>query len=437
MTVREIVHSLLLEYEASGKYVNLSLSSHRLDGLSPEERGIVASVLYTVVERRITYDYYIATYAKRPTEKIDSYTLAALRLGVCQIVTMEKIPDFAAVNETVKLGRNKGERAFINGVLRAVVRAKDADELPLPPKEKIARHLSVKHSFPQPLVKHFIDLVGIDGCEKLLEYYNESKVTDLTVNTTKISREALLRAFVERGIDAVAHPDSSLTIRLAGSYDPRRLFGFDEGYFLVQDAASAISALALGTERGDRVIDVCAAPGGKSFAAAILSGETGSVLSQDLHESKLSLIRSGKERLGLSNIEVLSGDATDPRVELFGTFDRVICDCPCSGLGVLAKKADMRYRSLEEIEALPELQYSILSASANYLKVGGTLLYSTCTLNPKENEEVASRFLREHPDFVAVDFKVGSLVSTSGMLTTYPHIHKMDGFFISKMVKVK
>lgn len=437
MTVREIAHSLLTEYEASGKYVNLSLSSHRLDGLSPEERGIVTSLVYTTVERKITYDYYIATYAKRPTEKIEGYTLAALRLGVCQIVSMDKIPDFAAVNETVKLGRNKGERAFINGVLRAVVRAKEEDSLPLPPKEKLARHLSVKHSFPQPLIKHFIDLVGIDGCERLLEYYNESKVTDLTVNTAKITRDALLCAFTKSGISAVAHPDSAITIRLGGSYDPRRLPGFSRGHFFVQDAASAISALALGTERGDRVIDVCAAPGGKSFAAAILAGDVGSVLSQDLHESKLSLIRSGRERLGLSNIEIASGDATHPRVELFGTFDRVICDCPCSGLGVLGKKADMRYRSLEDIKALPELQYSILSASANYLKVGGTLVYSTCTLNPEENEEVAKRFLREHPDFVAVDFKVGSLQSSSGMLTTYPHIHKMDGFFISKMVKVK
>ncbi len=437
MNLREIALSLLLEYEASGKYVNLSLSSHRLDALSPEERGIVTSLLYTTVEQRITYDYYIAALAARPTEKIEPYTLAVLRLGACQIVTMEKIPDFAAVNETVKLGRNKGERAFINGVLRAIVRAKEKGELPLPPKGKIARYLSVKYSFPQPLVRHFIFLFGIDGCEALLAYYNDSTTTDITVNTAKTTREALLSALAERGIPAEAHADSTLTVRLGGSYDPRRLPGFAEGHFFVQDAASAISALALGTEKGDKVVDTCAAPGGKSFAAATLAGEEGSVLSLDLHESKLSLIRSGAERLGLSNIRVESCDATHPRVELFGTFDRLICDCPCSGLGVLGKKADMRYRSLDEIDALPELQYSILSASVGYLKVGGTLVYSTCTLNPKENEEVVERFLSEHPEFRTVDFKVGSLASVGGMLTTYPHIHKMDGFFISKMVKVK
>lgn len=436
MTLREIALSLLLEYESSGKYVNLSLSSHRADGLSPEERGILTSLLYTTVERKLTYDYYIAAYAKRGSEKIDPYTLGILRLGVCQIVTMESVPDFAAVNETVKLGRNKGERAFVNGVLRAIAREKD--RLPMPPREKnVARHLGVKYSFPQPLVKHFISLLGEEGCEELLRHYNETATTDLTVNLRKISRDELLTKLARAGIDAHAHDISPLTIRMDMSCDPRQLPGFCDGYFLVQDAASAISAVALGTKVGERVIDVCAAPGGKSFAAAILAGEEGSVLSLDIHESKLSLISSGKERLGLDNITVEECDATHPRVELFGTFDRVICDCPCSGLGVLGKKPDMRYRSLDEISALPELQYEILSASAHYLKVGGTILYSTCTLNPAENEMVVERFLSEHPYFRLEDFEVGALASRGGMLTTYPHIHGTDGFFIARMTRVK
>lgn len=435
MTLREIALSLLLEYENSGKYVNLSLSSHLADGLSREERGILTSLLYTTVERKLTYDYYISTFARRPVEKIDIYTLCALRLGVCQIVRMDKVPDFAAVNETVKLGRNKGERGFINGILRSVSKEKAA--LPLPPREKnLARHLSVKYSFPQPLVKHFVALLGEEGCEALLSRYNTAAYTDLSVNTLRGTREELVALLCESGFGARPHELSPLTVRIDGSCDPRRLPGFSEGRFFVQDAASAISAAALGTCRGDRVIDACAAPGGKSFAAAMLAGEEGLVISGDIHESKLSLISSGRDRLGLSNIRVEQCDATRPRVELFGTFDRVICDVPCSGLGVLGKKADMRYRSLDEIESLPGLQYEILKASAGYLKVGGYILYSTCTLNPSENEAVVERFLGENTDFVAVDFEVGGLKSCSGMLTLYPHIHLTDGFFIAKLRRI-
>ncbi len=436
MTIREIALSLLLEYEKDGKYVNLSLSSHLADGLSREERGILTSLLYTTVERKLTYDYYIATYAKRPTEKIDPRTLGILRLGVCQIVAMDKVPDFAAVNEAVKLGRNKGERAFINGVLRAIAREKD--NLPLPPRERnVARHLSVKYSFPQPLVKHFISLLGEDGCEALLDYYNTATSTDLTVNTRKTTREDFLARLSEAGISAYAHNTSPLTVRIDKSCDPRQLPGFSEGHFFVQDAASAISAVALGTRLGERVIDVCAAPGGKSFAAAILAGNEGGVTSFDLHESKLSLIASGRDRLGLDNITVEKCDATHPRVELFGSFDRVICDCPCSGLGVLGKKADMRYRSFEDIASLPPIQYEILSASVGYLKVGGTILYSTCTLNPDENERVVERFLKENEGYALQDFEVGGLKSAHGMLTTYPHIHSTDGFFVAKIMRVK
>ena len=200
-------------------------------------------------------------------------------------------------------------------------------------------------------------------------------------------------------------------------------------------SASAVSAEALGTRVGDRVIDVCACPGGKSFAAAILAGMDGSVLSLDLHESKLSLIEAGKARLGLNNITVEACDATEPKDELFGSFDRVICDCPCSGLGVLGKKSDMRYRDLGTLGELSELQYKILSASSGYVKDGGVIVYSTCTLNPEENEEVVSRFLDSHSDFVLTDFEVGELSSEGGMLTLLPHVHGTDGFFIAKLTK--
>jgi 16S rRNA (cytosine967-C5)-methyltransferase len=218
--------------------------------------------------------------------------------------------------------------------------------------------------------------------------------------------------------------------------NPRRLYGFEDGLFFVQDAACAISAEALGAVDGDKIIDVCACPGGKSFAAAMLT-PNGGVTSFDLHESKLSLISDGAARLGLTNVSVDVCDALYPREELFGHFDRVICDVPCSGLGVLAKKPDIRHRDNQSLQNLPELQYSILEASSKYLKDEGVIVYSTCTLNPEENERVVEHFLGEHAEFSSVDFSVGDIASTGGMLTLLPHVHGTDGFFIAKLRKEK
>ncbi len=436
MNLREIALSLLNEYELDGKYVNLSLTSHRADRLSREERAALTALLYTTVEHKLTYDYYISALAKRSTDKIDVTVLNILRLGMCQIVDMASIPDFAAVNETVKLARGRSERSFVNGVLRAAARAKGEGKLPLPDRKKsAARYISVAYSFPLWLTRHFIELLGERECEALFEKFNSISYTDLTVNLSKIARDELIARFSEAGITAEPSPYSALTVRIAGSVNPTALPGFGDGLFFVQDTASAISALALDTKEGDAVLDVCACPGGKSFSAAILAGVEGSVLSLDIHESKLPLIESGRDRLGLNNITVRAHDATvsDPR--LYDSFDRVICDCPCSGLGVLSKKPDMRYRDPEGISELPELQYSILETSCRYVKAGGALVYSTCTLSKDENEGVVSRFLDTHPDFEAADFTAGTLVSCKGMLTLWPHIHSTDGFFIAKLTK--
>ncbi len=222
------------------------------------------------------------------------------------------------------------------------------------------------------------------------------------------------------------------TIRL---YSPTALPGFSDGEFFIQDASCAVSAEVLAPTEKDEILDLCACPGGKSFAAAILSGGDANILSLDLHESKLSLISDGAARLGLDNITVMQNDATHPRVEFFGKFDRIICDVPCSGLGVLGKKPDLRYNAEGAMDRLPELQYDILSVAAKYLKPGGTLVYSTCTLNPSENEGNVNRFLAENSDFSTADFSVGAFSSTDGMFTLVPHIHHTDGFFISKLVK--
>ncbi len=427
MNIRKLALDMLLDYELNGKYVNLSLSSHMTDKLTDSERGSLTALLYTTVEHKLTYDYYIASLSGRNISEIDNYTRNVLRLGLCQILDMQSIPDFAATNETVKLSRNKGESSFVNGVLRSAVRKKD--EMPLPDKaKKYQRYLSVKYSFPLWIVKMLSSRFGDEAAERILDFYNTEKYTDITVNKLKTEKDVL-----REKLGAQVHIDNSLTLRINRSVSPERLCGFENGEFFVEDTASATSVSALSPKPGERVIDVCACPGGKSFAAGILMENKGEIYSFDLHESKLSLIPSGAKRLGLSIITEQVRDARAPDESLFGKADKVICDVPCSGLGVLGKKPDLRYKDEESLKDLPALQLEILTESAKYLKPGGEIIYSTCTLNTAENEDVVNLFLKEYPDFKAVDFKVGELCSEGGMLTLLPHIHKTDGFFIAKL----
>ena len=432
MNIRQIALRILDEYEAGGKYINLSLSSHLTDGLSREEKAALTALLYTSVEKKLSYDYYILSLAGRSDSEIEMHTKNILRLGLCQILDMRSIPDYAAVNETVKLARTPGERAFVNGVLRAAVRRKG--DLPLPDeKKKPLRHLSVKYSFPLGTVKLFDSLYGRDGTEELLRFFNEEKYTDITVNTTKVSVGDYQKSLAESGIFAEENEAVPASLRIFGSVNPESLPGFDTGYFFVQDRASAICAAALDATQGDLVIDTCSAPGGKSFATAIFASDSLTVHSFDLHESKLSLITSGRDRLGLRSIEVAPRDALTPDESLLGKADKVICDAPCSGLGVLGKKADLRYKELSALETLPSLQLEILTRSSAYLKVGGEMIYSTCTLNPDENEGVVRAFLDSNEGFELIPFTVGDLDGHDGILTLVPHIHQTDGFFMAKI----
>lgn len=436
MNIRQIALRILDEYEAGAKFINLALSSHLTDGLSREEKAALTALLYTSVERKLTYDYYICALSHRSESDIDPHTKNILRLGFCQLLDMRSVPDFAAVNETVKLTRNPGERSFVNGVLRSAARQKEG--LPMPSEEKnYRRYLSVKYSFPLATVKHFDSLYGREETERILNYYNSEKYTDITVNTLKTTVDDYKSRLEGKGIIPKTNPYAPSSLRISASVNPESLPGFAEGLFFVQDRASAICAEFLAPKAGDIIVDVCAAPGGKSFAAAILSGDGGEIYSFDLHESKLSLIASGADRLGLKSVRVSQGDALSPDESLLGKADRVICDAPCSGLGVLGKKPDLRYKDFSVTEELPDLQLAILKASAGYLKPGGLLVYSTCTLNPKENEKVVESFLLQNADFEAEPFNISELSADRGMLTLIPSVHCTDGFFIAKIRRKK
>lgn len=436
MNLRQIALRILNEYEAGEKFINLALSSHLTDKLSSEEKAALTALLYTTVERKLTYDYYICAISKRSDSDIDPHTKNILRLGICQILDMTSIPDYAAVNETVKLCVGKGEASFVNGVLRAVVRQKD--NLPVPDENKnYKRYLSVKHSFPLGLVKHFDSLFGREKTEELLEFFNNEKYTDITVNTLKISVENYINLLSEKGYDAEKNNYVTNSIRIYASVNPEKMPGFNEGYFFVQDRASAISVAVLSPKENDVIVDVCSAPGGKSFSAAIYSSDKAKIESYDLHDSKLSLIRSGADRLGVKSVFVSQRDALEPNKSLFGIADRVICDVPCSGLGVLGKKPDLRYKDISSLSNLPALQLDILTASSSYLKVGGVMVYSTCTLNPNENENVVKAFLASNSNFSLLPFDLSDLKAKDGMLTLTPMENKTDGFFVAKLQRIK
>jgi len=436
--VRRIALRLLEAWERDDTYLNLALNSPATAEFSREERGFLTALLYGTVERKITLDYLIGRVAAR--SDLSPRTRNILRLGFYQLFFME-IPAHAAVDLTVSLGEGRGEKGFVNGVLRAALRQFKPDgktvSLPYPERGRgLARSLSVEYSFPADLVRHFLNLCGDAETEKLLAAFDRESPLTLAVNTLKTTREDLVARLAGSGIEAVPTRYSPVGVTLPKAPPVASLPGFSEGSFFVQDEAAQLVSAILSPAPGSTVADVCACPGGKSFAAAIAAGDRGSVYAFDLHESKLPLISDGAARLGLGSITVSRRDGLDPDPALFGRCDRVICDVPCSGLGVLGKKPDLRYRALARTGELPALQSGLLSASAKYLAPGGRLLYSTCTLNPSENEQVVSRFLSTAPSFRRVGFSVGGLDAPDGELTLYPHVHGTDGFFYALIERV-
>ena len=432
--IRKIALELLHSYEMEGRYVNLLLSSPRLKALSKDEMSFLTALLYGTVEKKIKYDYIISALSSRQISEIDPYVRDVLRLGLCQILDMDSIPDFATVNESVKLARHKGEAGFINALLRKAVKSKD--NLPLPKREKnVLRYISVNYSIPLETVKLFASIFGKDDCESVVASLSSNTALSITVNENKISRDELLEKLADFGAKPSKYSQNGIIFEK--SVPPKQLPGFDNGDFFVQDEASRISSLVLGAELADVVIDVCAAPGGKTLGAAIRVGKNGQVYSFDLHESKLSLIDSSVKRLGLDNVKISKRNALDPDETLIGMADKVICDVPCSGFGVFGKKPDLRYKDLSEIVELPPLQYSILEESAKYLKQGGIIVYSTCTFNPAENEGVTDKFISEHPEFSYESCDVAGIDMSAGKITLLPHVHGTDGFYIAKLRKNK
>ena len=434
-TAREAAYRSLIACERDKKYSSLEIdASIRKYGLEGAESGLYTALVYGVIERRLTLDYIIDKLSKKPAQQLDCEVAVLLRLGLYQIIWLDRIPDSAAVNETVNLSKKSAPRAasFINAVLRNFLRTYGKDNLPYPDRANLREYLSVRYSVGLGVLDTL--MASVDDVEALLAAFEKQPDVTLRTNTLKISRDGLLKMLGEHGIEALPTLYSPYGVRLTQkSLRGEVMELISSGLVYIQDEASQIATIAAAPMPDTKVIDTCACPGGKSFSTAMLMENRGEVKSFDLHKNKLSLIEKGAERLGITIIDTREQDGSKRNDELVNYADTVICDVPCSGLGVIAKKPEIRYKSAEDFARLPEIQYAILKNSSAYVKMGGVLLYSTCTVNKAENEAVVSRFLAENEGFTTEEFSVGEIKSDGGKLTLMPHVHGTDGFFVAKL----
>ena len=390
----------LLALERDGRWSNLEVDAQlRGTDLDPADRALYTRLVYGVTERRLTLDWIIGQYASRGADALDMDVRCALRMGLYQLLWTDRIPEHAAVDESVRLVP-RGKAGYVNAVLRAFLRA--GKRIDWPGESDGLACCAVRYSVPEPLCAIYRDALGDPGeLGDLLEALNREPHVGLRVNTLRLTpEEAAART---GGQVSKSAPDLVLLDSLTS--DARA--GIAEGLWFVQDEASRIVS-----------------PGGKSFSMALDMHNEGEVFSFDLHANKLSLIEKGAAKLGLTVIRTAASDAREPDPALVGTADRVLCDAPCSGLGVIAKKPDIRYKDPVSIERLPGIQQEILVGASRYVKPGGVLVYSTCTLNTKENDRQIRMFLRQHSEFELISEK-----------TVKPDSQHYDGFYISKLRK--
>lgn len=405
--------------------------------LSGRDAALATQLCFGVLQNQMLLDFYLSKFSNIPLKRMEGKVVQTLRLGAYQMLFLTRIPHSAAVNSAVTLVKThcKNPRAagMVNGILRSMERS--LQNMPVIPQGDPVAYLSTLYSHPEWLVKEFILSLGEEETAQLLAADNSQPPTAVMVNTTRTTAEELKAMLEDDHVEAEPHPWLENCLLLHRTGDLERLEAFQQGLFYVQDPASRLAVLAAGAKPGMKVLDCCAAPGGKSFAAAIAMENQGEIVSCDLHPHKKKLIQAGADRLGLTIISPKTADGKVFRPEWENAFDLVLVDAPCSGLGVIRKKPDIRYKDPAPLADLPAVQLDILRNAARYVKPGGTLMYSTCTLLYRENGEVVETFLAENNSYKAEAFPLPGPVGLvqGGSVTLWPHRHGTDGFFISKM----
>lgn len=434
---RKTAFEILQKIEQENAYSNIALNNAvKENGLGHLDASFVSAIVYGVLERQITLDYIIRQYSKVPMRKIEKDTKIILRMGLLQLLFMDKVPQSAAVNESVNLAKalnHQKSAGFINALLRNVTRAEV--KYTLPDKNDKVRYYAIKYSCPQEIVKLWLDAYNEENTVKLIESLNGRAQICARVNTLKNSKEELVKILNSQNVKTSDVPFLEDAVYLENTGSLEGLDAYKQGRLHIQDASSQLCVKFLKPEMHNIVLDVCAAPGGKSFTAAQYMNLKGKIFCCDMYEHKLKLIRAGAFRLGITNIVTMLRNAADDDCPLLNA-DRILCDVPCSGLGVMSRKPEIRYKDNIISDELPQTQYRILEQSAKYLANGGRLVYSTCTLNPKENNENAARFLKEHPDFYGIKLDIPTSIKRAVPekeyeITLMPHKADTDGFYIA------
>ena len=434
-TARELAAEILVSVEKNGAYSSLALNDalKNVELKEARDKNLVSSLVYAVIEHRLTIDLCLSSFLKQPLKKLHPMVLTLLRLGAVQILYFDKIPASAAVNESVNIAKKK-HLGYAAGMINAVLRRVAKDGLTLPDGNGVDA-LSVRYSYPKELCSLFAEQFGNDEAERIFRTYEGRRPIFIRVNTLKTDEETLIKTLEESNV-AVGRTTLANCLQIKNFGDITSIDAFKDGYFYVQDMSSQTCAAVLGAEPGDYVIDCCAAPGGKSFTTAMYMKNCGRIVSGDIHEHKAELIKKTAERLGISCIETYVGDAAKMPDEFKGA-DKILCDVPCSGFGVIGRKPEIKYKDLSEVAALPEIQYAILSHCSTLLKKGGRLVYSTCTLNRAENREVCERFLSEHNDFsVSTHDTYKNLCGENEFAEILPTENGGDGFFIASFERI-
>lgn len=443
---RDAALQILKEVNHDGKYANISLKHHlRRARLSNRDAAFVTQLVYGTLERQITIDWILSKFCS--LKRANPWVVNILRMGCYQIMYMDRVPDFAVCDEAVKLCKkycNKTLAGFVNGVLRNVVRHKHDISFPSKEDDPVLS-LSLTYSYPSWLVRKWISDYGVTVAEGLMmPVEGDQNCVTVRINKNKITKDELKEQFALQGIqceDGLYMKDESLRLRFVGDIETNPLYA--EGFFTVQGESSMLVVRVLEPQKNELIIDACSAPGGKATYMAELMGNEGRILAWDVHPQRVELIRLNATRLGVTIVEPMLQDAAEFQAGLEGQADRVLIDAPCSGWGVIYKKPDIKNRIRPEgLHELYALQGRIISTCSRYVKPGGVLVYSTCTMNVDENQRVIERFLQSNPHFILDDFTyllpegLKNSVIRPGMIQLIPSRDGIDGFFIARLKRM-
>lgn len=419
---RKTAYLTLLDVESRRAYSNLALN-HKIAMHKPNSPAFVRELVYGVLETKLTLDYFIDQILSEGIGSLKSNELTIMRMGVYQLAHMNSVPEYAAVSTSVDLAKKycKGKAGLVNKVLREYQNRKMQMHLP-PRDEDEIRFLSLKYSYAPWIIETWLKYYSVSFVEKLLEAGNRKPPLTLRINWLKVRKQDLIKALEDRGYEVEEGKMCQNAIYVKGSGLLESEL-YKHGLFSPQDESSMLVSEMIGVKQGDLVMDVCAAPGGKTTAIAERMNNTGKVIASDIYRRKLDVVDKEAKRLGITNIETRSWDATRVDSTMVRKADKVLVDAPCSGLGVVRRKPEIKYKEKnDDMVLLPKKQLAILSASSAYVKPGGTLVYSTCTINPEENEKVVEAFLRRNSDFKKVERTL-----------LLPNVNDTDGFFICVM----